>query len=426
MPGADRLFQEAADKLKDTVRQGLSFEAAQIKVIGLDAIKREAGVEWRGMADRIRANSLAFIDRCVAPEDIVLPCGDGFLVIYHNAEDRDLDRVTTALQDSLNAFYLGEEGMARLTARAKAMQVTSGEMATLLAPRVRASVPDVAHPAIKFIPAWRPAKETVGVYCATPLIETANAVHSGYDPAYPSSGQHGQEDFGALDLEILRRCAEAAADSVRTGKRCLIAYSVHATTLQNRHRRTEFLTALAALSEETRGGMIGRIAEIAKGTPAASLSDWVHQLRSFTPRVALELHHEERVLSGFDAVGAWSFGCFLPPAQTPDRIAAHSASIHRWSRHGHNQGLKTFIFNIDDPVLLTAACASGIDLIAGDRMCPLVAAPSGMHTVSLNVVRKALSIETPRPPSNDARSPRAAGSLPSRGALPESRALLPG
>lgn len=391
MLGVDRLFLEAADKLKDTVRQGLSFDAAQIKVIGLDAIKREAGVEWRGMADRIRANSLSFIDGCVGEEDIVLPCGDGFIVIYHNSEGRDLDQATAALQDSLNAFYLGEEGMARLSARAHGMQVSSGEMAAMLAPRVRRAGTAPGAATIKFIPAWCSAKETVGVYFATPLIEAANAAYAGYDLGYRSTGQHYHEDFGALDLDILRRSAEAAAEATRTGKRCLIAYSVHATTLQNRRRRTDFLTALAALPEEIRRGMIGRIAEIAHGTPIVSLSDWVHQLRCHTPRVALEMHYEERVLSCFDSVGAWGMGCFLPVAQTPDRNAALSAMIHRWSRHGHNQGMKTWVFNVSDPVLLTAACASGIDLIAGDRMGPLVPAPNGVHTVSLNLMRQALT-----------------------------------
>lgn len=395
MLGVDRLFQEAADKLKGTVRQGLNFDAAQVKVIGLDAIKREAGADWRNMADRIRANSLAFIDGCVDSEDIVLPCGDGFLVIYHNTEGRDLDRTTAALQDSLNAFYLGEESMARLSAHARAVQVSSREMAAMLAPRVRragaapGSAPGSAS--VKFIPAWYSARETVGVYFATPLIEAANATHSGYDLGYRNTGQHYHEDFGALDLEILRRSVEAATKSTRTGRHCLIAYSVHATTLQNRHRRKEFLAALAAAPEDIRRGMIGRVAEISYGTPIVSLTEWVHQLRRHTPRIVLELHHEERALNYFDAVGAWGVGCFLPAEQTPDRNAALSAMIHRWSRHGHNRGMKTWLFNVADPVLLTAACASGIDLIAGDRMGRLVEAPDGVHAVSLNFMRQALA-----------------------------------
>jgi hypothetical protein len=135
----------------------------------------------------------------------------------------------------------------------------------------------------------------------------------------------------------------------------------------------------------------GGRAEIAHGTPIISLADWVHQLRRHTRRIALELHHEERVLSCFDSVDAWGMGCFLPAAQTPNRNAAFSAMIHRWSRHGHNQGMKTWLFNVSGRVLLTAACASGIDLIAGERMGPVVAAPSGVHAVSLNVMGQALA-----------------------------------
>ncbi len=78
MASSDRLFVEAADKLKETVRQGLTFDAAQVKVVGLEHIRHAAGETWPRIADRIRSNSLAFIEGRLGDGDIAIPCGDGF------------------------------------------------------------------------------------------------------------------------------------------------------------------------------------------------------------------------------------------------------------------------------------------------------------------------------------------------------------
>jgi hypothetical protein len=126
------MFLEAAGRLKESVRQGRSFEAAQIKVIGLEDIRRAAGESWPQIAARVRTNSKSFIEGCVGQEDIVLPAGDGFLIIYGQAPGRDLDRESAALQDMLNAFYLGERETAALRARIERKAIDARQMAALM------------------------------------------------------------------------------------------------------------------------------------------------------------------------------------------------------------------------------------------------------------------------------------------------------
>lgn len=90
----ETMFLEAAHQLKEATRLGRSFESAQVKVIGLEDIRRGAGDGWASMSERVRANSLRFLQGCTREDDIVIPAGDGFLVIYTQSPGRDFEAVT--------------------------------------------------------------------------------------------------------------------------------------------------------------------------------------------------------------------------------------------------------------------------------------------------------------------------------------------
>ncbi len=147
------------------------------------------------------------------------------------------------------------------------------------------------------------------------------------------------------------------------GEGCgVLCYSVHASTMARRHTRGAFLARLMDIPEAHRRLLVGRIAEIEPGTPVVTTADWVHQLRAFTARIALELHPSERGVSGFDTVGAWSIGFVLPvAAQTAANRLDHEAMIRRWSVQAHRQGLKCGLFGLVDPYLIDAAIKAGVD-----------------------------------------------------------------
>ena len=126
------LFAEAIDKLKTTVQQGRSFDAAQVKLVGLDDIRAAAGDEWGTIKERVRTNSLDFLRGCLGLEDIVIPAGDGFLVLYADESTRDLERESAMLQDTLNAFYIGEEGMEKVRSRVKGVSIDAKNMHSVL------------------------------------------------------------------------------------------------------------------------------------------------------------------------------------------------------------------------------------------------------------------------------------------------------
>ena len=110
----ERLIQQLAVRLREAVHETRHIETAQIQIIGLDLIKHRAGALWPELSARVRETSLDFIGQRIGQHDLVIPAGDGFVVVY--AQPEGAADKCAALQGDLNAFYLGDEATKDLSA----------------------------------------------------------------------------------------------------------------------------------------------------------------------------------------------------------------------------------------------------------------------------------------------------------------------
>ena len=53
--------------------------------------------------------SLKIIAQRIGAQDTVIPCGDGFLVVFADAACAETERCCGEIRDALIRFYLGEE-----------------------------------------------------------------------------------------------------------------------------------------------------------------------------------------------------------------------------------------------------------------------------------------------------------------------------
>lgn len=397
----EQIFTDAAAKLRQTVLQGRTFDAAQVSVIGLDEIKREAGDHWPKISDRVRINALNFLQGCLAADDIVIPCGAVFLVIYAALGARDLSAHCAELQKMLNSFYLGDALTAALHSEVSPKQMSAASVAGMLrdaagdAPPAALQGAPLAHE-IRLKPVWSVACQAVGVYFASPFYWRGGARHFGYSPNYRETGAHEDEDFTELDLAGLQHVVsalEAARGAPHVG---VVAFSVHATTMARRASRQAFLSALAAVPDDIRRLMPGRVAEIELGAPVVTLADWTHQLRPFASRIALELHPRERAPAGFEGVGAWCVSCAVPEsAQTPAMQARTLATMRVWRNHAQRQALKLAFTGLASPDIVHGASALGADFLASERIWRSVERPAGVHAFSSEDLRRAAAQLSP-------------------------------
>lgn len=103
----DCLIQALAERLKQALHETRHIETGQIQIIALDKVRHRAGGQWPELAARVRETSQEFIAKRIGPHDVELPVGDGFIVVY--ADPTGAAEKSAALQEALDAFYLGHE-----------------------------------------------------------------------------------------------------------------------------------------------------------------------------------------------------------------------------------------------------------------------------------------------------------------------------
>ena len=382
----ERLIQQLAVRLREAVHETRHIETAQIQIIGLEAVKQRAGALWPELSARVRETSADFIDQRIGEHDFVIPAGDGFVVVY--AEPDGAFEKCLALQGELNAFYLGDEATKDLSANVMHVPLDAHGLIEAL------SLPAVAHDLdaagslaetpLAILPVWNAPKQAITGYWITPEQGLRAVARFGYDPSWTETGWHREDkDFLELDLRILARARSEAAACLHGGRRCIIGYSVHSTTMVNRARRRVFLTALAETPAEIRSLLLGRVAEVQSGTPMAAIAEWAHQLRAVSPRMAIQIHHGQRDVTGMQELGISSVACVLPATPpSPAEAEALQRCIVVWSRDLKKQGLKMRLDNLEDPRLLGLALDAHVDFCTSPRLWPAVPAPEGMRPYS--------------------------------------------
>src|SRR5262245_36643687 len=119
--GQDLLFADALERLRAAVQRDRPVDAAQLHLINLQEVIRRAGPHWSLIKDKIRLGSMRFLRGCVGDEDIVIPAGDGFLIIFSDGNPGEMKERAEEMRSLLLEFYLGQEEPVR------ALQVTVEE-----------------------------------------------------------------------------------------------------------------------------------------------------------------------------------------------------------------------------------------------------------------------------------------------------------
>ncbi len=386
----EKFLETIVEQLKSTIGGRRSFETSQIKIIGLTDIKRRAGAEWPAFAGRIREISKHFIESRLDKKDIVIPAGDGFVVIYMSPEDSQPKAIQ--LQQALNTFYLGDEGLNTLRAEVHAQSVEPDHLVGMLS-RQAMRAPESGGPlGLSVLPVWSTGQETVTGYWITPFQSSGGQTCYGYDESWRESGCHGPKLFVDVDQAILRRAVASVEHCLRVNRPCLIGYSVHATTMQHRERRQALLQQLFAVPDHVRPYLLGRIAEVEPGTPKALLAEWIHHIRPVTQRISVELHPTEPLISGLDDIGLQSVACVLPPLPLHGpKVERCARLIRAWHPLLKRQGLRFRVDNVNSNELLTLAAEDGVAFCSGERLWPAVEFPQGIWPYTMAQLRVDLS-----------------------------------
>lgn len=369
-------LEQIADRLKAVTREGGSVEAAQVKVIGLDEIRVAAGPRWPRMRERVRDGSLSILQHHTGPDDVVIPAGDGFLVILADGPPGETQRKCQQMRDALVAFYLGEDALKSLRADVKGRSLSADGLSELIASsmgRERAHAHERPHGIdIAFARVFVAHEQRVGALLCAPLADR-RARRIGYNLDFMLDGRHHQQpDFTDVDLALVDESV-GRMETPQPNQPRVLGLTVHASTMQVRKAREHYLAALDEANPDARRHMFITIAEIEKGTPLISITEWVSALRQRVSHVWLDLHYTDHAISSLGGAGAWAAGFHLPSLGTgpaSGRAQRIVEQVSFWSRTIRSQSMRLFVNGFRDHALLSEASARGVDFATSDALWP--------------------------------------------------------
>lgn len=381
---SDALFSEAVQRLREAAHQDRAFDAAKMQLINLPEIIKNAGAQWPLVKDKIRHGSLTFLKGCLSDNDIVIPAGDGFLIIFAEGDSAGLKQRAQDLRGLLLEFYLGQETLNKLKIDVKCQTVRADQLHTLLAPSPpqlskEPSPSQIEKPAFVFAPIWTLRAGMIGSYLCAPLNNEPFGPRYGYDENYLYAGQSANRDFLAMDMALLDAVEAALDRNVSDSLRPALGVQVHATTMASRNARAEYLERLSRTPKSKLKHMFVRIAQVDVGTPMINIANWAGMLRAHARHVQVEFHFSQAAPTQLADVGVFGAG-FQSPTFTRGAgdFAKAAALYQRWGAAFMRQRLTLFIDSVRQPALIKAAVDSGVGFLTNEAVWPYAEWPGGI------------------------------------------------
>ncbi len=380
LSGQDAIFAEAVSRLRSAADQDRSFDAAQMQLINLPEIIKTAGPHWQRLKDKIRTGSVGFLRGCLNDNDIVLPAGDGFLIIFAEGDPEELKQRAVELRNLLLEFYLGEEALKDLRIDVAHRQLASRDLKALAAPPPPPPARDASAHMCMFAPIWSARAQIIASYFCVPVHRDHGGARFGYDKGYADTGVNAHRDYCDLDLSMLDVVETALNRFNAADTRPVLGASVHSTTFQNRVARAAYLERLARIPPEHLKHVFVRIAEIEPGAPTINLTDWAGLLRGRVKNIALECHPSEAAPPNFSQIGVWGAGYAVPASVSAEasEVVAQVRQMRRWGDGMSRQRLRFLLDHVDRPGLVRLAAEAGAGFITSHAFWPFQKWPGGI------------------------------------------------
>lgn len=372
------LFAEVVQRLRAASQEERAFDAAQMHLINLPEVIARAGAQWPKLKDKLRASSVGFLKGCLSEQDIVIPAGDGFLVIFAEGETDGLKAQAEELRSLLLEFYLGQDELKGLGIEVEHRVIDSTEIAAMLAPPPKPPADPSAITPI-FAPIWSSGPQVIASYFCLPM-QAGDEPFYGYDRAFAAEGRNEFRDYVEADIKLLDAVEAALSRYGPDDARPAIGAPVHSTTLMYRNSRAAYLDRLGRFPPLLTKHIYIRIAEIEPGTPTINLADWAGMLRARVRNMMLEFHHTEPTPPDLSQVGVLGAGYRAPPAASGEGadIIPHVRHLRRWGDSLGRQRQRFFIDDLKRPGLVRLAAEAGAHFITSDAVWPYQQWPGGV------------------------------------------------
>jgi len=124
---------ETMKRLKTALAGRASVDIGHFQWINLDMVRAEAAEQWDSLRDKIYGAAAHFIEKRLGPNDVMVRCQGGFILIFADYAGADAVAHTEAISQELNCFFLGDRILQRLEISSKSQTVSMAELADMVA-----------------------------------------------------------------------------------------------------------------------------------------------------------------------------------------------------------------------------------------------------------------------------------------------------
>jgi hypothetical protein len=387
------LAQSLGSRLREIAQQRTELDVTQLQIINIGEIRSAFGEKWSEARARVYETSVGFLKRRIAADDLLIPCGNGFIVIFGSLEGAGAEVAGLQLTRALNSFFLGQDGLKqfRFSCRNQTLEIDGIDnlvQALSLADdfeMIEGTLADESSDEIlfRYQPVWDAKREVIAAYLTT-ACNADGAPLEAEDPEYHLTLP--RQGLSELDLAMIDAGTHALERSLRAGTPSLLGLTVHSAALADKVQRAEILARLGRIDKTLQKYLFVRLVDIVPGFPRFQLEEQLRLLGQKIERVCVELHYYEPDLDGVRDAGVWACSYKLPRMLHPtaqDTAHAITTKLERDARRVQKSG-KRLIVDVPEPPLLVNWCrAAGVDYVSSLPVWPVVDAPQGIQRFDL-------------------------------------------
>lgn len=374
------------DRLRAVARNGQSIDIAQIQFVGLDEVRAAYGDRWPKERERIQAIAQSFIGKRLRREDILIPCENGFVIVYGNVDSVDTALAAHAVGRSLSTFFTGEPATRSVSVDVLHETVSAKELPRFLqglsgtdvsAARCGDAPPGSADPSafsLRFQPLWDVPNQAIAAYFAEAIDPASGERISGYhfEADVPSPTRLLEID------EITLRASETAMRTMfQSGRKAMLGVSVHVSSLMKVENRSRLLHVIASLDKELCKYRAVRLSGVGPGFPRLYLRDTVGFLRARLPKVYISMNAtEDDFTVGLDSEASGLCFTWAPSSRVLD-ASGFSARVQRAAASIHSRSKRLIVEGRLSQAQASQCVAAGVDALASPLIWPPGKFPDG-------------------------------------------------
>lgn len=336
---------ELKSKLKQVLAGKGAVDMGQFRFLNLDRVREQAGADWGRLREKIYETGNHFIEKRIAPEDAVIRCRGGFMIVFAAVDPEAAEAHVRAIEAEMERFFLGEQRLAAIGIDAEARNVTTEELLEIVAqtqdeqPRRRAAgkaadlvvgerspewgsqrfAPDVPCDEVVFRPVWDSRRGVLVCNLATACRDENGVVYLGRDVLM---GRDEPDLHLGLDLAVVRAAHQGFRKAHASAGPTVIVMPVRYSTLAVASRRMEYIAALRSMPDAVRRYFCLRVDGVPDGAPIGGMQEVFRSMRPFGAQLLVKLGSGTTDLRRFEGCAVGVFDADGRPAsatRTPAR-----------------------------------------------------------------------------------------------------------